>query len=81
MKLAQQKSSIVEEKKVETFESLSEKQANLAKEIAEAESDLKSAQESLSNAKSLNKQVTLGLSYTVCGILCNNKATPSVFVF
>ena len=57
MKLAQQRSSTGEDKKVETFESLSEKQSQLTKEIGEAESDLKSAQESLSNAKSLNKQV------------------------
>jgi len=57
MKLAQQKSSTVEEKKVETFESLSEKQSNILKEVAEVEADLKAAQEALSNAKSLNKQV------------------------
>ena len=59
MKMALQKSSTVEEKKVETFESLSEKQSNILKEVAEVEADLKAVQEALSNAKSLNKQVGL----------------------
>lgn len=59
MKLAQQKSSNVEQQKVETFDTLSEKQSNILKEILEAEEDLRSAQDNLSNAKSLNKQVSL----------------------
>ena len=59
MKLAQQKSSNVEQQKVETFDTLSEKQSNILKEILEAEEDLRSAQDNLSNSKSLNKQVSL----------------------
>ena len=43
MKLAQQKSSNVEQQKVETFDTLSEKQSNILKEILEAEEDLRSA--------------------------------------
>jgi hypothetical protein len=43
--------------KVETFDSLTEKQSTVSKEIAEAEQELKAAQDALANAKSLNKQV------------------------
>ena len=63
MKMAQKNSSNVEEKQVETFDSLSEKQSIISKEISEVESELKSAHDALSNAKSLNKQVSLNFSF------------------
>ncbi len=57
MQMAHKNSSNVEEKQVETFESLTEKQSVILKEISALESELKTAHDALSNAKSLNKQV------------------------
>ena len=51
-----------EEVKVETFESLNEKHSTLSTEIAETETELKSAQDALSSAKSLSKQVAIQLN-------------------
>ena len=51
-----------EEVKVETFESLNEKHSTLSTEIAETETELKSAQDALSSAKSLSKQVSIQLN-------------------
>ena len=49
--------NVDEIKVVETFDTLTEKHSIISTEMADVEQELKQAQDALSNAKSLNKQV------------------------